>query len=190
MKRTMVQMTVTSVVLVLLAVGCRSMTGQSLGTNIDNKTTTASVKARLTADQLQNLTWVDVDTSDGTVYLSGTAATEAQKSRATEIARDVKGVQRVVNNIQVQARTGATAESRPATGQARAMEGSTAASPATGSMSGPNVMVGEVVNVDHGTGRLTLRTGEGDMMLRFPPAAVAGVQQGDRVGVELVRPGR
>jgi hypothetical protein len=187
MKRTMVHMTITSMVLLLLAVGCRSMTGQSLGTNVDNQTTTASVKARLIADQLQNLTWVDVDTNAGTVYLSGTAATEAQKTRAAEIARDVDGVRGVVNNIQV--RSSAAPGSRPTDGQA----GTTAAvsaSPTTASTSGSGTMVGEVVNVDHGTGRLTLRTGEGDMMLHFPPAAVAGVQHGDRVRVELVRRGQ
>lgn len=188
MKRTIVQMMITSMVLLLLAVGCRSTTGQSLGTNIDNKTTTATVKARLTADQLQNLTWVDVDTNDGTVFLSGTAATETQKIRAAEIARNVSGVRRVVNNIQV--RSSAAAEARSATGQAGATAGTAAASPATTSMSGQNAMVGEVVSVDHGSGRLMLRTGEGEMMLHFPPAAVAGVQQGDRVRVELVKPGQ
>jgi hypothetical protein len=133
------------------------MTGQSLGTNIDNQTTTANVKARLAADQLQNLTWVDVDTSAGTVYLSGTATTEAQKMRASEIAREVHGVQRVVNNIQV--RSSAAAETRPGSGQA----GTTAAasaSPLTASTSGSRTMVGEVVNVDHSTGQLRLRTSE------------------------------
>lgn len=51
-------------------------------------------------------------------------------------------------------------------------------------------MVGEIVNVDHGTGRFSLRTGEGDMMLHFPPAAVGKVEQGDRVRVEIIRPGQ
>lgn len=188
MKRTMVQMTITSMVLLLLAVGCRSMTGQSLGTNVDNQTTTASVKARLTADQLQNLTWVGVDTNDGVVYLTGTAATEAQKMRAAEVARNVNGVKRVVNNIQVQ--PSAAAGTRPATGQPGAAASTASASPATASTAGPNALMGEVMSVDHGTGRLTLRTGEGDMTLQFPPAAVAGVQQGDRVRVELVRSGQ
>lgn len=184
MKRTMVQMTITSMVLLLLAVGCRSMTGQSLGTNVDNQTTTANVKARLGAERLQNLTWVDVDTNAGTVFLSGTAATEAQKRRAGEVAREVQGVQRVVNNIRVQ--PSPTVAGQP-TG---ASAGSAAASPATGAMAGPNTIMGEVVNVDHQTGELVLRTSEGEMQLRFPPASVAGVQQGDRVGVELVQSGR
>jgi hypothetical protein len=154
------------------------MTGQSLGTNVDNQTTTATVKARLTADQLQNLTWVDVDTSAGTVYLTGTATTEAQKQRATEIARTVDGVQRVVNNIVVRP-DGATA----GTGTKGATGAS--ASPATGA-AGPMSMTGEVIRVDRDQGQVVLRTGEGEQMLRLPPASLAGIRQGDRVRVEIV----
>ena len=172
----MVHATITSMVLLLAMVGCRSMTGQSLGTNIDNTTTTATVKARLAADKLQTLTWVDVDTSAGTVYLSGTAATEAQKTRATEIARNVEGVQRVVNNIQVQPSIAAGTAGT---------SGAPAASPATTTTPIRPTLFGEVVSVDHDTGRLTLRTDEGETALRFPPAAVAGVKQGDRVSLEL-----
>jgi hyperosmotically inducible periplasmic protein len=182
MKRTMIPLALTSVLLVLAAVGCRSMTGQSLGTNIDNQTTTAAVKARLTADQLQNLTWVDVDTNAGIVYLSGNAASQAQKARAEEIARGVDGVQRVVNNIQV--RPSAASGTGRESGQASGASASAAVA------SGGHAMIGEVVNVDHATGHLTLRTGEGDMMLHFPPSAVAGVKPGDRVRVELVRAAR
>jgi hypothetical protein len=161
-------------VMLLTAVGCRSMTGQSLGTNVDNATTTATVKARLAADQLQNLTWVDVDTSDGTVYLSGTAATEAQKTRATQIARGADGVKKVVNNIQVSRATSSAAA---------------AASP--GGFQGQHTMTGEVTRVDHGNGHLTLRTNEGDLMLHFPPSALTNVKPGDRVSVELgLRPGQ
>jgi hyperosmotically inducible protein len=169
MNRPMVHITLVSLLL-LAAVGCRSMTGQSLGTNIDNKTTTATVKARLAADQLQNLTWVDVDTSAGTVYLTGTASSEAQKRRAEEVARSVGGVREVVNNIQV----------RPGVAT-----GAASASPATTSAPGRQLMTGQVTRIDHGSGQVTLQTGQGDLLLQLPPGAVAGVQQGDRVTVEL-----
>jgi hypothetical protein len=172
MTRTMSYMTIAAVVL-MLGVGCRSMTGQSLGTNIDNKTTTAKVKARLTAERIQNLTWVDVDTSEGTVYLTGTAATEAQKARATEIARSVEGVKQVVNNIEIRPRAAAPAPAAPA------------ASPATGAVPGHHTLTGEVTSVNHTDGSLTLKTREGDLMLRLPPAALANVEQGDRVTVDL-----
>jgi hypothetical protein len=88
MQRTLNQIAIVSLVM-LTTFGCTSMTGQTLGTNIDNKTMTAEVKTKLTADRLQNLGWVDVDTNTGVVYLGGTANTEAQKKRAGEIAAQV-----------------------------------------------------------------------------------------------------
>jgi hypothetical protein len=167
------RLTIVSMML-LAAAGCRSMTGQSLGTNVDNATITATVKTKLAADQLHNLTWVDVDTSDGTVYLSGTATTEAQKARATDIARSVGGVKQVVNNIQV----------KPATA-------SNAASASPGAFQGRHTMTGQVTGVDHGNGHLTLRTDEGDLRLHFPPSALTNVKPGDQVSVELgLRPGQ
>jgi hyperosmotically inducible protein len=179
MKRAILQITVVSLVL-LSSIGCRSMTGQSLGTNVDNKTITATVKTRLVADQLQNLTWVDVDTSAGTVYLTGTATTEAQKQRATELARGVKGVQRVVNNIEVRP-SAAAASQQPQRSQA------TSASPAMGAAAGsPMTLTGEVVRVDRTDGQIVLRTGAGEQTLRLSPGAVGHLQPGDRVRVEIV----
>jgi hypothetical protein len=99
------------------------------------------------------------------------------KSRATEIARSVAGVQRVVNNIDV----------RPAA--ASTSDGSTvAASP--GSFMGQHTMTGQVTSVDHNNGHLKLKTDEGNLMLHFPPSSLKNVKSGDRVTVELgIRPG-
>ena len=59
-------------VLILVAVmaGCRSLTGQSAGTDVDDSTITASVKSKLVADKAANLTRVDVDTNHRTVTLT------------------------------------------------------------------------------------------------------------------------
>ena len=85
-----------------LALGaCQSMTGKSTGTNIDDATITASVKSKLVADKPTNLTRVDVDTNNGTVYLNGTVETPDQKTRAEQLAWQAKGVKSVVNNLQV-----------------------------------------------------------------------------------------
>jgi hypothetical protein len=158
----------------MATVGCHSMTGQSLGTNIDNATTTTEVKAKLAADRLQNLTWVGVDTNNGVVYLTGNAETQAQKERAGEIARDVRGVDKVVNNIQVQSASATTAP---------------AASP--GTVPGRYTMSGEVTSVDHTSGQLGLKTAQGDMTLYVPPAALANVERGDHVSVDVgIRPTR
>jgi osmotically-inducible protein OsmY len=88
--------------LVLAATACQSMTGKSAGTNIDDTTITASVKAKLVADKAANLTRVDVDTNNGTVYLNGTVGSAEQKVKAEQLAWQATGVKSVVNNLQVQ----------------------------------------------------------------------------------------
>jgi hyperosmotically inducible periplasmic protein len=86
---------------VALTAACQSMTGKSTGTAVDDATITASVKSRLVADKPANLTRVDVDTNNGTVYLNGTVETPEQKTRAEQLARQAEGVRTVVNNLQV-----------------------------------------------------------------------------------------
>jgi osmotically-inducible protein OsmY len=80
---------------------CTSLTGETLGQNIDDTTLTTSVKTKLAADKLANLTRIDVDTYKGVVSLNGVVSTPAEKIRAEEIARNVSGVKQVVNNLQV-----------------------------------------------------------------------------------------
>jgi len=91
-------------VLVAVASGCRAMTGKTLGENVDDAGITASVKTKLVADKAANLTRVDVDTNNGTVYLNGTVDSAEQKARAEQLAWQAKGVKSVVNNLQVQKR--------------------------------------------------------------------------------------
>ena len=91
-------------VLVMAVAACQSMTGKSAGTNIDDATITASVKSKLVADKASNLTRVDVDTNNGTVYLNGTVESAEQKSRAEQLAWQASGVKTVVNNLQIQKR--------------------------------------------------------------------------------------
>ena len=93
-----------SLVLVAVVAGCQSMTGKSVGTNIDDATITASVKAKLVGEKASNLTRVDVDTNNGTVYLNGTVESAEQKSKAEQLAWQASGVKTVVNNLQVQKR--------------------------------------------------------------------------------------
>ena len=74
------------VVLVAVVAGCQSMTGKSTGTNIDDATITASVKSKLVGEKASNLTRVDVDTNNGTVYLNGTVESAEQKAKAEQLA--------------------------------------------------------------------------------------------------------
>ena len=49
------------------------------------------------------MTRIDVDTNQGIVALNGTVTSEEMRARAVEVARGVKGVRQVVNNLQVRA---------------------------------------------------------------------------------------
>jgi hypothetical protein len=154
-----------AVALIVLTAGCRSLTGRSAGEFIDNKTTVASVKTKLAAERWHYLTWVDVDANQGTVYLTGNAASEADKARATEVARRANRVERVVNNLVVND------------------AGQPAASPAT---VGEGAMTGEVMNVDRTSGQVTLRMADGNTAeLRLPPTALRDVNPGDRLSVSV-----
>jgi hyperosmotically inducible periplasmic protein len=167
-----------SVVLVLLslAAGCRSTTGQSMGENVDDKVITAAVKTRLVAERTKSLTSVDVDTKRGIVYLKGSVATPEQKAEAERIARTVDGVRQVVNNLTIEPRVSGVAA--PATA-------SSAPAVAAGPAVGHQTMVGEVTKIDRDKGHLHVRTAEGDLELHFPTAALQNVREGDRIAVEL-----
>ena len=82
--------------------GCQAMTGKTAGQNVDDAALTTAVKTKLAADKLSSLTRVDVDTNNGTVSLNGVVESSDQRARAQELASQVNGVNRVINNIQVQ----------------------------------------------------------------------------------------
>ena len=90
-------------VMMLLLAACSSMTGKTLGENIDDAGITAAVKSKLAAEKISTVTRIDVDTNQGVVALNGTVQTEAMRARAAQVAREVKGVRDVVNNLRVQA---------------------------------------------------------------------------------------
>ena len=82
--------------------GCSVFQGQqSVGTYIDDKTITASVKTKLVEDKTTSAMAIDVDTQDGNVILSGFAKTAAEKAQAEALARGTKGVKSVRNLLVV-----------------------------------------------------------------------------------------
>jgi len=87
---------------IFLTIGCQT-NPQTTGHYIDDTAITTSVKTHLATDgPLKTMTQISVKTVENTVYLTGVAPTLQAKNRAEEIARQVDGVQRVVNNITVQ----------------------------------------------------------------------------------------
>lgn len=80
--------------------GCAgTSTRESTGEYIDSSAVTARVKSALAADEFVRARDVQVETYRGTVQLSGFVDSEAQKDRATDIARSVAGVESVKNNL-------------------------------------------------------------------------------------------
>jgi hyperosmotically inducible protein len=65
---------------------------------------TTKIKAELAEEKLSSLIHIKVDTDNkGMVTLSGTAASQNAADKAVSIARAVKGVNSVENNIQIKA---------------------------------------------------------------------------------------
>lgn len=77
--------------------------GATAGEKIDDATITAKVNASLLADKDLSAIRIDVDTQNGVVTLSGPAPSATARERASEIARSVKGVNSVNNQLTVKA---------------------------------------------------------------------------------------
>ena len=83
--------------------GCASSgTGQKTGAYVDDSWITTKVKSEMIADHDVKAHNISVSTKKGVVTLTGTAETWQESNKAAEIARRVKGVTAVENNIRVQ----------------------------------------------------------------------------------------
>lgn len=89
-------------VLMGLLMGCQSMSGQTTGEYVDDASVTAAVKTKLANQQPSSLSRVEVETVKGVVHLIGVAKTDADKAEAARLAKLVKGVKRVDNDLTVQ----------------------------------------------------------------------------------------
>lgn len=86
----------------LLAAGCdRNATQSKVGQVVDDSTITTRVKARFAEDTRVSALRIGVETQNGTVQLTGTAATQAEKDQAAAVARAVPDVKEVRNNVVV-----------------------------------------------------------------------------------------
>jgi hyperosmotically inducible protein len=86
----------------MAVVACASTrTTKSAGEQVDDTVTTGRVKAALIADPVTKAHQIDVETFKGTVQLNGFVDTAASKSRASEVAKNTKGVTAVRNNLTV-----------------------------------------------------------------------------------------
>ena len=77
--------------------------GRTIGTGANDGWLWTKTRALLaTADDLRDST-INVDVDNEVVTLSGTVATQAQKTRAAQVARGVEGVKNVKNDLAVSA---------------------------------------------------------------------------------------
>jgi hypothetical protein len=143
-----------------------SAQSRSVGQVIDDTAITAEVKAKLVADTLSNLTKINVSTRNGVVTLTGEVVASEIRARAVRIASLVKGVQSVVDNIQV--------AGGPAPPVAATSEGSPAVD-----------VTGVVSQVDPATGTIILKDGRVLRMtsetMVWQPTTIQSLQPGTPV---------
>ena len=99
--RTTLVAAMTAVVL-LTTSGCAVKRGQeTVGAYIDDTGITTLIKSRFAEDKQVDATSIRVETLNGTVMLSGFAKSSTERSTAENIARGVKGVKLVKNEIAI-----------------------------------------------------------------------------------------
>ena len=82
--------------------GCNVMRGESTPSEyIDDVSLTTQIKGKMADDPAVDALDVNVDVKNAKVTLTGLASTPAEKSAATKIARDVRGVKSVDNQIDI-----------------------------------------------------------------------------------------
>jgi len=90
--------------LLLGVTGCASGShyGQHSGERPSDQDTSARVRVALASDTQYKYGGVGVQTSRGTVELTGFVNSRDQKNRASDLARNVSGVREIANYITVQ----------------------------------------------------------------------------------------
>ena len=91
------------VAMALIPIGCAVQRGQeTVGAYIDDAAITSSIKLRLAESKEVSATSISIETLNGTVLPSGFAKTATEKLAAEKLAREVKGVKAVRNEIAIQ----------------------------------------------------------------------------------------
>jgi len=84
------------------AAGCASTSKQeSTGEYVDDVLITSRVKAEILKDDTLKSTEINVETFKGVVQLSGFVSSQAAINRAVAVARNVRGVTSVKNDMRV-----------------------------------------------------------------------------------------
>lgn len=84
-----------------LSGGCLWPVDTALSDSPRDSVISANVEAQLAEDHSGGLSSIVVSTEGGTVTLVGTVPRAERKARAAELARQVKGVRRVKNDLEI-----------------------------------------------------------------------------------------
>ncbi|MEO7863076.1 MAG: BON domain-containing protein [Nitrospirales bacterium] len=174
--------------------GCQSTTGKTVGETMTDASISTAVQTKLTSDRLANFPRIDVDTERGVVSLNGIVETAAQRAQAERLARQVEGVVKVNNNLQLQnrpptgrhpdpAQTHGMKESQPDNYTGQGDQHSL-----TKQTQGVDVIQGEVVRVDGDTYFVRGRDGK-EISLHADTTTMKtrDIKMGDRVEVKVDR---
>jgi len=95
--------TLATALLLGMVTGCASDGGtrESVGQYIDDASLTANVKAAILADARLKSTEINVETYQGVVQLSGFVGQANDVATAASVARTVKGVKSVKNDLRL-----------------------------------------------------------------------------------------
>lgn len=86
----------------LMIAGCAFGDGPGLSDFAHDGAVSKEVEAKLAGDQFGGLSDILVTTEAGVVTLVGRVERAEQKARAADLARQVKGVKRVKNDLEIQ----------------------------------------------------------------------------------------
>ena len=76
-------------------------TASEAGAKMSDASITAAVKSKLLADTMVSGLKIDVDTENGIVTLKGPVKTQAEAKQAEKLAKETKGVERVIVELKV-----------------------------------------------------------------------------------------
>ena len=89
-------------IMLVTALGCASTsTQEGTGEFVDDTVITTKVKAAIFDEPSLKSTEINVETFKGVVQLSGFVSSEANKDKAAELARGVKGVKSVKDDMRL-----------------------------------------------------------------------------------------
>ena len=74
---------------------------ETMGEKIDDASITSQVKYALLSHKATSALKTKVKTNDGVIVITGEASSDAEKSLVTKLARDIRGVKSVENNMTV-----------------------------------------------------------------------------------------